>query len=117
MKYKVEDFIGKSFGKLTVVDEVERKIMPNGKLVRQFLVKCSCGNTAQYSPHQLLNGSATTCGCGRADRVTLYFNKTTHGLSRHPLYDVYKQMLSRCYDSDNSRYTHYGERGIVTAIS
>jgi hypothetical protein len=35
-----------------------------------------------------------------------------HGMSGHPLYTVWINMLHRCYDSDNKRYSTYGAVGI-----
>lgn len=40
-----------------------------------------------------------------------HFN-TTHGLSKFKLYDVHRQMLKRCYDSNSKDYPGYGGRGI-----
>lgn len=37
----------------------------------------------------------------------------THGLCRHPLYLVYKAMISRCYDENNKQYHRYGGIGIT----
>lgn len=37
---------------------------------------------------------------------------SSHGLSRHRLYDVYKQMLRRCYNEASKDYKNYGQRGI-----
>jgi hypothetical protein len=38
--------------------------------------------------------------------------KRTHGMSEHPLYDVWLQMIKRCYRSDHKDYPAYGGRGI-----
>lgn len=37
---------------------------------------------------------------------------TKHGLSKHPLYQVWYNMMSRCYDSRCDRFDRYGARGI-----
>lgn len=36
----------------------------------------------------------------------------THGLSRHPLYTVWRQMIKRCHDDTHPYYHWYGARGI-----
>jgi hypothetical protein len=37
----------------------------------------------------------------------------THGLYNHPLYQVWRAMLHRCYDPTNNAYKNYGGRGIT----
>ena len=37
---------------------------------------------------------------------------TTHGLHKHPLYDVRNSMISRCYSEKAISYRLYGARGI-----
>ncbi|MCM1295204.1 MAG: hypothetical protein NC311_06655 [Muribaculaceae bacterium] len=41
--------------------------------------------------------------------------KVTHGLSKHPLYVVWQQMIQRCYHSKHKSYCNYGGRGIYVA--
>jgi hypothetical protein len=38
--------------------------------------------------------------------------RRTHGMSKTPLYCVWKTMRSRCKNKSNNRYKHYGGRGI-----
>lgn len=40
-------------------------------------------------------------------------NFTTHGLSKHPLYSVYRNMINRCENEKTPRYKDYGGRGIT----
>ena len=37
----------------------------------------------------------------------------THGGSKTKLNKVWRNMKDRCYNPNNSRYSHYGQRGIV----
>lgn len=37
---------------------------------------------------------------------------TKHGLSTHPLYQTWKSMMNRCYNSSNKNYQYYGGKGI-----
>ena len=39
--------------------------------------------------------------------------KATHGLSSHPLYKVWKHMISRCENTKDVAYVNYGNRGII----
>jgi len=38
-----------------------------------------------------------------------------HGLSYHPLYQVWKGIKARCLNPNNRAYRHYGDRGITIA--
>jgi hypothetical protein len=35
-----------------------------------------------------------------------------HGLSRHPLYNTWRNMIDRCYNPSHRAYSHYGARGV-----
>lgn len=40
-------------------------------------------------------------------------NKTTHGLTRHPLYSTWSGMMNRCFNVKQRAYQDYGGRGIT----
>lgn len=44
--------------------------------------------------------------------VVVPHDSTTHGYSKHPAYNVWRNFLYRCYDENSSSYKHYGGRGI-----
>jgi hypothetical protein len=71
--------------------------------------RCQCGNTFVAQPNDVRKGKHWTCGCAR-------INKTTHGMSKHPLYHVHKSMLARCLNHNNSDYATYGGRGITVCL-
>ena len=39
-------------------------------------------------------------------------NVTTHGVSRHPMYNTWNLIKQRCYNKSNPNYNGYGARGI-----
>ena len=43
------------------------------------------------------------------------YTRIYHGLSKHPLYITWKQMVARCYIPSTSHFQHYGGRGVRVA--
>ena len=50
------------------------------------------------------HGDASWIDCNRVHAET--------GSTKHPLYSLYRGMISRCYSSGNPKYSRYGARGI-----
>lgn len=60
-----EDLTGKTFGKLTVIRQVEDYVKPNGKHEAQWLCKCSCKEQSEVIVlGQNLKKKNGTCSCG-----------------------------------------------------
>lgn len=101
MKTKAEDLIGKRFGKLEVT---RGSGTVNGKTV--LACTCDCGGqTTAYVAH-LVQGRRVSCGCHNPGR-------TTHGKRYTRGYQIWCDMLKRCYNSDSVSYKYYGARGIT----
>lgn len=63
IKGKPDELIGKTFGKLTVVEMLE-----NSKDRRKvYRCKCECGNTTDVKSKYLYNGDTRSCGCHKKD--------------------------------------------------
>jgi hypothetical protein len=90
---------GDKFGKLTVVKEVER--LPRGDRCCEFV--CDCGNRKVLSIKVVMGGGTKSCGCLRKP----------HGLSNNKTYEVWRNMIDRCYNDDHKYYDDYGGRGIM----
>lgn len=101
IKKKAESNIGSTFGKLKVT-----KIL-DGKGITWTECLCECGESKKITLTRLMSGRAKGCGCGRIGRSII------HGASKTKLYQVYRSMLQRCYDSNCKPYKNYGGRGIT----
>lgn len=97
--------LGRTFSRLLVVEEVR----PNPRHSRpklRFRCLCACSRSVVVIGEDLRSGNTRSCGCliGEAN--------VTHGLSREPIYNIWKQMRARCENPKNKRWEHYGHRGI-----
>jgi hypothetical protein len=101
-----ENLIGKRFGRLTVIDFDHSDTHRNS----YWLCECDCGNKSIVTRGGLTSGNTTSCGCYNKDRVRE--STTTHGLSRSPLYKAWRDMRSRCENTNATHYHRYGGRGI-----
>lgn len=72
--------------------------------------KCNCGNLKKFYKYNLLKGKTRSCGCLRAE-VTAY-RSTSHGISKHPAYKLWKMIKDRCYNPNVWNYNRYGGRGV-----
>lgn len=97
---------GQKFGKLTVIELVEKKlyINPNGKklLKKYYKCQCECGNETIVYQGKLTSGQTKSCGC-----LTL-----KHGMYNTRLYNIWRGMIKRCYLITSKDYKRYGARGI-----
>lgn len=93
------DLTGKRFGSWTVLHESEKR-----QSRRFWHCLCDCGKHAIIDGKELRLGRST--GCIRC-------RNRTHGQSaKCPEYKVWKKMRSRCENTANKDYHHYGGRGI-----
>lgn len=99
--------IGDIFGRLTVIDFAE----DNSCGQKCFKCRCSCGNTVIVAGNKLRTGHTKSCGCLNKE-ITKKLS-TTHGFSKTRLYRIWRSMLSRCTNINNSQYKNYGDRGIM----
>jgi len=94
---------GDQFGRLKIITEITKRHVGR----RNFLCVCECGGRIEVELYLLKNGGVKSCGClvGR--------DKFKHGLSQHPLYQVWADMKDRCKNKFiGEPYIYYGARGI-----
>ena len=114
-----EEYIGKKFGRLTIVEFSHKKQRYSscGKKNGHdfyYKCKCDCGNETISRIADLKNGKASSCGCYRVER-TKEINKKyeTAEFWNTRLYRIYAGIKSRCFNIRNPRYIDYGARGIT----
>lgn len=92
--------VGKRFGRLTAISEVELPIYNR----RKFLFRCDCGVEKTISVKDVIRGTTVSCGCKHFEGK--------HLLSNHVLYKKYHGMLMRCYNRNDKSYKWYGAKGV-----
>ena len=98
------------FGRLIVIEEVERYRKPSGQTQRQFRCRCECGNETITKLHYLTKGETKSCGCLNLELVKT--RPITHNLSRTKEYKAWLHMKERCYNPNTTQFKYWGGRGI-----
>jgi hypothetical protein len=101
---KAIDLTGKIFGKVTVVVRDPRSIHRP-----RWVCECKCGTLFLRKTDDLRrikNEDSYSCGCAGSVEAG------THGMSNTKIYFIWSNMLRRCYQDSNLKYSRYGGRGI-----
>lgn len=98
---------GDVIGNFCVYDCDQR--LPSG--TRGFLCRCVCGQFRLLSKQALIEGRIKSCGCMRI--ALLRAAAVRHGHSYSATYSTWNCMKMRCSNPRNSRWVHYGGRGIL----
>jgi hypothetical protein len=109
---------GDRYGYLTVIQEVESRRKPSSQVVRQFKLKCDCGNEIVTVLGYLRSKITNSCGCYNKQRTSDVSRKhgetTVNGKRKFtPTYQSWRCMRERCLYPKNPRWKHYGGRGIT----
>ena len=98
--------IGQKFNRWTVIatSDIRKNNRP------AHLCRCDCGTEKVLLLSMLKNGSSKSCGCYNREQSSK--KHKTHGLTKMPIYTVWKNMLKRCLYEGSKDYYLYGARGI-----
>lgn len=103
--------IGKTFGRLTVLEVV------SGTKRSMWRCRCECGNEKVVAPCNILSGHTKSCGClALANLDKAIETRIKHGHCRggelSPEYRSWRAAWQRCYDPNSRSFPNYGGRGI-----
>jgi hypothetical protein len=105
---------GKKFNFLTVIADAGNT--PAGK--SKWLVQCVCGVRKALPASEFTRSSRyVTKSCGCKFRELISVGCTTHGMSDHPAYAVWRSMIDRCSLPTHQAWGNYGGRGIMVCSS
>lgn len=99
------DITGRRFGRLVAIDRVAARTGP-----AVWLFQCDCGRRHQAKASYVVRGRARSCGCLRAEKVSLAAHK--HGLAGTRIYNIWVSLRRRCREVSTTTSALYGDRGI-----
>ena len=101
-----KNLVGNRYGRLVV-----ERFVPNNDKASYWECLCDCGSRRIVRGNSLVSGHTASCGCLLSERNIS--EKSTHRLSKHPLYRKWNSIIHRCYDEKDNSYMNYGGRGIA----
>lgn len=109
VKASTEDFVGRVYGRLTVISRSPIK----SRAGTAWVCSCTCGKETMAYSHHLKQGKKASCGCQQVEARYSTTNKfTTHGMDGSPTYRAYYSMLGRCSEKPSKYKANYWDRGI-----
>lgn len=105
------NLIGKTFGRLKVIDNGKIVKSNDGRSRRYWVCICECGNIAEVETSKLTSGHTKSCGCIAKERISKVNYK--NGLSQSRIYRTHRNMINRCYNKNVDMYYCYGAKGIT----
>lgn len=98
------------FGRLTVLERSDDRIVPSGRREPMWKCVCECGHAATVSGLHLRSGHTQSCGCMK--RESLSATAYRHGGTGTRLYGIWSGLRNRCNNPNRRRYNDWGGRGI-----
>lgn len=100
------DLTNQRFNKLVALEYSHKK----GSKV-MWKCRCDCGNITYVSVSNLRCNRVISCGCYKLEEFSKRFTK--HNQRHTKLYEIWKSMKRRCFNSKNAAFHNYGGRGIT----
>src|SRR6267378_4520400 len=105
---KVVDITGTKYGRWTVLGRG-----PNSNKNKMWFCRCECGNERLIQYSALSSGDSKSCGCLRRELI----QERSAGTHDMPEYNIWTQIIGRCYNANNKAFKNYGKRGIKMSDS
>lgn len=114
MHHRARNIAGLRVGYLTAL----RYSRSNGRK-SLWAISCDCGNQIEKDASEFMKllkrGVKASCGCKRGASIRAAI--TTHGMSKHKAFAVWRSMLDRCRLPTHQAWKNYGARGISVCES
>ena len=93
------DLKGQKYGRLTVLEQADSRISPNGTKVTMWKCQCDCGNIVYRSSGNLRHVAHPSCGCWKSEMT-----------SKRKLEDLTGQRFGRLVVIERAETTHVSTR-------
>lgn len=103
---KFIDMTGQIYGRLIVIEPAYKK-----DRTWYWKCQCKCGNTTVVNGNNLRHGITKSCGCYKHQRMIDANIKHNGCYTR--IYNIWRRMITRCYDTNYHLYKNHGGRGII----
>lgn len=101
----ISEYIGKKYGRLTIINTWR-----NEESRSLALCKCECETEKVLRLEHVIDGMTTSCGCYAREVVRKA--SIIHGETRTRLFRTWTHIRQRCNNPSNKAYPGYGGRGI-----
>ena len=93
-----------------------KEYFANGRVY--YLCECDCGTVKHLRSDALNRSACKSCGCNRKDMQRSRLTKHGHTTvkTHTTTYEVWSNIIARCYNSNNKAFEDYGGRGITTCL-
>lgn len=110
---KVVDLSGRSFNHWTVLSPLKHEVTSGARVFQRtdWLCRCTCGREKLLPPGRLLSGAARSCGCTGSRHG--FARRDSGPIRKHPIYNAWINMKTRCYNEKRVQWKDYGGRGIT----
>lgn len=109
LHHRTPNLTGQTFGMLTALNPEHS----DGRK-RSWRFQCQCGKqcikVGADVTKEVKRGGTPNCGCATARLIGR--GNTTHGMSKHPAFAVWRSMNDRCRLPTHQAWHNYGGRGI-----
>jgi hypothetical protein len=99
--FKIEKYVGKVYGKLTILREDEPYRSIKGSVKKVMICQCECGNITSKRLDKVLSGDFISCGC-------MLRKSLGHSMDKNPTHRSWLSMMSRCVWNTKSPYKDNG---------
>lgn len=103
---KFRDLSGERFGRLLVLQR--DGCNKHGQI--KWYCECDCGTRVHALGFCLTRGDTQSCGCLHRENTAKI--NLRHGMTKTPIYAIWRSMMDRCYLPTSRAYNRYGGRGI-----
>jgi len=109
LHHRTPNLTGQTFGMLTALNPEHSD---GKKRSWRFLCQCGtqCVKVGADVRKEIKRGGTPNCGC--MTKQLIGKKNTTHGMSSHPAFAVWRSMLDRCRLPSHQAWNNYGGRGI-----